>query len=283
MKYLDELRQEISKIMTLWNIPGVAIGINQERNNLFEAYYGVEDIDSKTSITKDTVFCIASIGKLFVSVAVMHLVETGKIHLSDLIIKYIPNLEFQNNKYKQINIEMLLSHRSGLPDLNMDEYLFLLGHPELSMHEYMNMMANHELLEPGISFRYSNFGYAILSEIISFVSHKSFKQYMKEDILDRLGMHHSFFGYPNDFKDIAFPHLRVPDIIKSEKYPYSEVEAASSFMHTTISDMMNFYVNIHNLISKEAFQNMITPRSLRGYPPFYMHTGLGINIGNLDD
>lgn len=278
-----QLKQKLSQVILNWDIPGCAVGVSENNSIIFELYNGKKAIDCEEKIDENTQFCVASIGKVFVAIAILHLHETGIIDINNTVESYIPYFRMKDKKYKEITIEMLLSHTSGLPDLTMDEYMRILNNDKETYKDYISSFYNKILEEPGSKFIYSNYGYSVLAEVISIVSNKSFNKFMKSEIFEKVGMHHSYFDFPPDLKKVAYPHLRIPEIIKSEKYPYSLVDAPASFMHTTVRDILAFYENIHKLISKEIFQRMVYPKSIREYPPFYKASGLGINIGEFNN
>jgi len=281
MNHENHLKEIIEQIKKEWEIPGVAVGIGDENGILFEHYTGYGDLEQDQQVDQDTVFCLASMGKFVVALAVMHFHQEKILNINDPMIKYIPTFQFDSAYDRNITIKMLLSHRSGLPDAEMKDYLMLLNR-DLTLDEYISMMRAYPMEKPGTHFRYSNFGYTLLAEIIQTVTQKHFSDAM-QDILNHLDMKDSYFGYPKDFSNLAYPYLRVPVITRSPSYPYSELELAPSFMHSTVRDMLKLYNNMKNIISEDLFKEMTTILSNRNYPPFYESTGMGINIGHFQN
>ncbi|QMS85748.1 serine hydrolase domain-containing protein [Candidatus Xianfuyuplasma coldseepsis] len=277
---LHELETFVATMVASWKIPGLALGIGSIDKNLIEIYHGKLDDDPHHLVNHDSVFCVASIGKFVVALAVLQLHEQGVIDIDAPIVSYLPELHLPDKKEHEITVTMLLNHRSGLPDFTLKEYVELLHEPKMDWKTYVNLHPV-TISSPGVQFKYSNLGYDILGMIIQEVTHMPFTTYMKT-VLEQLSMHHSYFSKPTDKNHLAMPYVRIPALTISKTYPYNAFDAPSSFMHTTIRDMLNLYRNIDKIISKSTFQQMTTSHSNRSYPPFYEATGLGINIGHFE-
>src|SRR5215475_12172191 len=107
---------QVDTLITSWakdDTPGAAVIVIQDGKILHRKGYGLANLATKTPITAETVFCLGSITKQFTAMAVMMLVERGKLHYDDTISKYLS--EFPAYA-KKITIEHLLQHTAGLPD-----------------------------------------------------------------------------------------------------------------------------------------------------------------------
>ena len=93
---------------------GIAVGIIKDGNIIYSKGFGYANLESKEKVTSKTLFHTGSIPKSFVSTALMQLVNENKIHLDSLLIKYIPELQFTDKRYKQITIRHLATHSSGV-------------------------------------------------------------------------------------------------------------------------------------------------------------------------
>jgi len=92
---------------------------------IYEKYYGKTDIRKKDSVTAETSFHIASSSKPFTAVAILRMVQEGKLTLQDSLEKLFPGFP-----YKGITVKMLLTHRSGLPN-----YLYFMSNNKWGMDE----------------------------------------------------------------------------------------------------------------------------------------------------
>jgi CubicO group peptidase (beta-lactamase class C family) len=95
------------------NEPGLAILIAKKGKIIYEKAFGSASIELNTAIQPDMVFNLGSITKQFTAVAILQLVEQGKISLQDIVQKYIKDFPF---KGYTITIENLLAHTSGIKD-----------------------------------------------------------------------------------------------------------------------------------------------------------------------
>ena len=93
--------------------PGAAVLVMKGDDIIFDKGYGIADIDTKVPIDGNTFFNIASVSKQFTAVAVLQLVEQGKLSLEDAVAQYFP---FPQAFWKEVRIKHLLSHSSGVPD-----------------------------------------------------------------------------------------------------------------------------------------------------------------------
>ena len=156
---------------------------------IYKKSYGKSDWASSKPLNDSSIFELASVSKQFTAMAIMILVEKGKLSYDDSLRKYFPELPYHN-----INIRHLLNHTSGLPD-----YMSLFNEHwktnEIATNEdVIRLLAMHRpdtLFSPGRKWLYSNTGYALLASIIEKASGKSFAGFLQEYIFTPLGMHHT--------------------------------------------------------------------------------------------
>ncbi len=162
-------------------------------------------IHTAKPVTPDTPFRIGSISKSFTAMAVMQLVEAGKVKLDDPISNYLPR--FSNGPSAVITIRQLLSHTSGFSTLqgnapdthasdNADDLPPLVDQLAQSTPDY----------PPGSQWDYSNANYMILGALVETISGLDFANYIETKILTPIGMTHSFVAYGDDHTTIAVGH-----------------------------------------------------------------------------
>jgi len=295
MLYEKELEAVLQEIIACWGIPGLGIGIVEEGEIIYAKGFGVQSLDTGTPVTPDSIFCVASITKCFVATAVMQLAEQGKIHLDAPLVQHLPYFKLDDERYPQITIRQMLSHTSGIPDLDEGEYDELVARPEYddeAAERYIRGLSSLKLVTaPGERFIYSNIAYNVLGGVISAVSGQPFEAYMKERVLLPAGMPDSTLFYPEVARDrLAVPHLRTPEMIVSPTYPYHRADAPASFLHSTVEDMCHWAITCLNrgiyagqrMLTPASYDLMWTPVAKRGYPPLYEDTGLGWTLGHFD-
>ncbi len=193
----------------------------------FEAH-GLMDLESKKPMQKDAIFRLASMSKPVTSVAVLMLVEEGKIRLNDSVSKFLP--EFKESKVampresatprppaqpaappdyytvpanREITIRDLLTHTSGLLSSGLGSRVAPRMNPFApgeTLESYIPKLAAVPLdFQPGTQWAYSGLaGPDVLSRIVEIVSGQTYDQYLKTRIFDPLGMKDTFFYPPDD-------------------------------------------------------------------------------------
>jgi CubicO group peptidase (beta-lactamase class C family) len=171
------------------HLPGVAYGLVVDGKLVYKSNIGYTDIEKKIPVTSSSLFRIASMSKSFAAMAILKLRDEGKLNLDDPAYLYIP--ELKNIKYPtadapHITVRHLLSHGAGFPEDNPwgDRQL---EDSDKDLLEFIGKQISFSN-PPGISYEYSNLGFALLGKIITKVSGKRYQDYIKENIWQPLGM-----------------------------------------------------------------------------------------------
>lgn len=150
---------------------------------LYEHGFGTADLKNGIPFSPSTPCYLASLTKQFTAMAVMILAERHKLSLSDPLSNYFSGF---SRLAAGVTIRHLLNHTSGIPD-----YTRLgLEHPGLTNDSVMLALVRADSLDfpAGTRYQYSNSGYVILAKIIEKVSGKSYREFLKRNIFDPLGM-----------------------------------------------------------------------------------------------
>jgi CubicO group peptidase (beta-lactamase class C family) len=164
---------------------------------VYEDYQGFRDLRTKDSLTAETPMHIASASKTFTGMAVMQLVQQGKLGLDDELGKFFPGFP-----YPGVTVNNLLSHRSGLP--NYVHYLENLHWNKTKMVTNQDVLNSLFTLKPNKEafpdkrFSYSNTNYALLALIIEKITGEAYPAYMKKTIFDPLGMKDTYVAITTD-------------------------------------------------------------------------------------
>jgi CubicO group peptidase (beta-lactamase class C family) len=198
------------------SLPNISILIKKDNKEIYRHSYGFADIDEGLKVNKKTVYRIYSMTKPVTGVAIMQLVENGKLRLNDKVSKYIPafkntkvlNLDFQNSVVKpkrEITIRDLLTHTSGLTytwggegpvhqiyrKYNIRPYYFI--DAELNKFpgntcQFAAAAANAPLLHnPGEKWSYG-INMDILGCVVEVISELTFAEYLQKNIFDPLNL-----------------------------------------------------------------------------------------------
>lgn len=179
-------------------IPGAVVLVAHRGKIVREAAYGLSDMEHRVPFRTDTVCWLASVTKPVTTAAIMKLVEEGKLRLDDPVEKYLPEFQTQQDKegrHHAITIRQLLTHTAGLPgDPPTRKDVFDPEWRGKSVAETVGPIAQATLqFIPGARVRYSNAGFYILGRIIEIASGRPYADYVKESILDPLGMKEAFY------------------------------------------------------------------------------------------
>lgn len=183
--YLLQARQELG-------VPGMAVVIVDDGQVVREIMLGVADGDGRP-LTAQTPFMLASTSKAFTALAVMQLVEAGKIDLDAPVQTYLPWFRVADeDASKAITVRQLLDHTSGLsratgqPDPGTD------AQDEGALERGVRSLASAELVAaPGERFEYSNANYDTLGMVVEATSGMPFSRYLETTVFGPLGMTHS--------------------------------------------------------------------------------------------
>ncbi|MGA7076650.1 MAG: serine hydrolase [Halobacteriota archaeon] len=163
-----------------------AVLVAQNGTLLLSKGYGMANYEFSVPNTPQTVLPIGSNTKQFTAAAIMKLQEQGRLNVTDLITKYIPDAPSQ---WKDIKIYELLNHTSGMPreggyDVTDPTNIALSD----LVHRFYGLPLD---FEPGTNYSYSNNGYLTLSYIIEQASGQSYDEYLRESLFQPLGMSNS--------------------------------------------------------------------------------------------
>ena len=198
-----------------------AVIVAKDGEIIYQKAFGYADKKNNIPVSDTTSFQLASVSKVITATAVMTLIERGLIKLDDTFASYFP--EFP---YTTITIKQLLAHRSGLPN-----YLYFLNEfvtakdKILTNNEMLQLMVEKKpplYLKPNYAFNYCNTNYALLALLVEKVSHKTFSNYLREEIFLPLGMKHSGTILSLDIfeKSISKPYDNRWKIIEREASDY---------------------------------------------------------------
>lgn len=193
----DLLDRSFERFREQNSLKGLAVAVVKDEKLIFAKGYGYADVESKISASPEQLFRIASVSKLITAVAIMKLVENGKITLESRvfgkfgILNDEKNGVIKDNRLENITVRHLLSHSGGwtqrygdiafLPKIVSEQT----GDPlPLDIVSYIKFVTSKRLhFEPGSASAYSNLGYMLLGEVVARVSKMSYEKYVKEFVL----------------------------------------------------------------------------------------------------
>lgn len=226
------------------DIVGFGIGVIYHNQILVTRGYGLRNLETGEPVTTRSLFHMASVSKPFVATAIMQLVEENKLSLGDRLTDVLPYFKLADPRYREITIGQMLSHLSGMPDVEDYEW----GRPEYdagALERYVRSLTSEKLLsEPGVEFHYSNMAFDILADVIAKISGMTYEEYMDSRIFQPSGMKYSTFLKGEVPDSLATsPHVYDLDHFRmgvSPIYPYNRSHAGSSTLHSNVEDMIRW-------------------------------------------
>lgn len=239
--------------------PGAAILVSRNGEIIYSKAFGMANLELNIPMQDDNVFWIASIGKQFTAIAILQLMEQGKLNLQDEITRFIPDYPTQGNK---ITIEHLLTHTSGIHNYAgiKDPEKKLSG--DISLSQVIDFFKNLPMrFAPGTKWEYSNSGYLLLGYIIEIITGKSYPEYLEENIFKPLGMANSFFANNKRIIKKRVGAYSVGEMgFENSRYLNPTIIYSAGAIQTTVGDFFKWHQAVHTykLVKKETIEKAFT-------------------------
>jgi len=277
---LDFLDRYLNHLVSKDRFSGTVL-IAKDGKPFYTRAYGLASKRYNVPNQLDTKFNLGSMNKMFTGVAIMQLMEQGKISLNDPVGKYLPDLP-RKEIAEKVTIRHLLSHTSGMQDY-WDEIFDSHWWEIKTVSQLAELLFDDTLLfEPGTDFHYSNSGPIVLGMVIERVTGQDYYDYIREHISKPAGMINT------DCYEMDTP---VPNLaIGYTKMDYEGNRSPDGrwhnnlFMHvvkggpagggfSTVEDLLNFDIALRSnkLISKESFDTLTTGKTQRGPGTMYAY------------
>ena len=192
---LDFIHKTMQAYLAQNQIPGVAIAITRDDRLVFAAGFGFANRESGEEAGPTSLFRIASVSKPVTSTAILKLIETGKLHLTDRVFGPGSLLGAQyptpagNTKINEITLKHLLEHVSGLSNSNGDPMFMNTGMTHAQLISWMLNDPGHRMTrDANTRYEYLNFGYCLLARVIEKVSGKPYETLVKQEVLGPSGI-----------------------------------------------------------------------------------------------
>ena len=191
--FIDSL---VLREMDVFHVPGCAVVIVQDSQEVFLKGYGYADVEAQRLVDiHRTGFRIASVTKTFTATAIMQLVQQGLIDLHKPISNYLPDSDFTFLKDDPFTIHQLLTHTAGIDFTDIGD-AELRASDVIPLEEFVRSKIPDQVHPPGSVHSYSNFGYTLLGYLIQHLSGMSYEEYIRQHILLPLDMRMSSMGQP---------------------------------------------------------------------------------------
>ena len=227
---------------------GISVALCDVKLGSWSGYCGYKNPKTKEHLGANEIFYIYSITKTFTAVAILKLVERGKLRLTDPVCRFIPDLGLS----PVIAVKHLLNHTSGLPNYTeLEDYLpSIVATPSQPWEEerILKLIQNGKRdFEPGGGWHYSNTGYFLLKKIIETLSTSSFASAMEEFIIRPLGLKNTFVveGIPSPRLTPGYSRELSPDRrMENITNKYHPGWCYTGLLASSASDVVKFYQDL---------------------------------------
>ncbi len=243
--------------------PGATILIAKGDEVIFNKAYGMADLELNVPMRPEMVMEIGSITKQFTAVAILMLVEQGKISFDDDITKFIEDYPTHGH---HISIHHLLTHTSGIKSYTSMQTWPERWRDDFTPKELIDFFKNEPMdFAPGEQWSYNNSAYFILGYIIEKVSGMKYEDFIKQNIFEPLNMENSYYGsrrsiIPNRAEGYQ---MEEDKFVNAEYLSHTQPYAAGSLM-STVQDLYKWNQAVHSgrLVQKETLAKAQTDYTL---------------------
>lgn len=281
----------IEERMRHHRVPGMSVAVIRNYQIDWAKSYGLADTITRKPVTNETLFSAGSISKLVTAMAVLRLVDAGKMALDTPINRYLTSWKLSENDYTRktpVTLRMLLSHRGGTsqsayfgftPDRSPLPSVvdILSGKPGV---ESRAVVVNSE---PGKEFHYSGGGYLVTQLAMMDVTKQDFAPFTNQTLFRPLGLAHTTFAQPLPKALAAKAAWAYSENSWFKGMPYVYPQQAAAGLYSTPTDLARLLIDLQNsyrgkggLLSPASARAMMTP--LAGVSDGYYREQIGLGV-----
>ncbi len=275
----------VTEQMDNLNIPGMALGIIQDGQIAHLQGFGVADSSGRT-VTPQTPFYLGSITKSFTALAVMQLVEEGKIDLDAPVQTYLPWFMLADKDASAtITVRHLLNQTTGIAENDGNRFWA----SQLGLEEQVRRFDTIKLSNPvGSTYEYCNINYMIAGLIVEKVSGQPYPDYVIEHIFEPLELTHSYASREPALTDgLAQGHIYMFGHVFSDEGPMPPANLPAGTLIASIEDLSRYMI-VHlnkgqygdkSIISPQGMAELHAPAISKGGGQYY---AMGWNVGTVE-
>jgi CubicO group peptidase (beta-lactamase class C family) len=278
-----QMTAEFDKILTDQFKPdgtGCAALVAKDGQVIYRKAFGLADLELNVPMRPEMVFRIGSVTKQFTAIAILQLMEQGKLSLQDEITKYIPDYPMHGHS---ITIEHLLTHTSGIKSYTNVPMFREMIRTDMKPEEIIEKNKALPMeFAPGTRWNYNNTGFIMLGYIIEKVSGKTYAEYLQDNFFTPLGMTSSYYGDETKIiKNRASGYQPGEGGTVNADYLSMTLPYAAGSIMSTVDDLYKWNRALHSykLVKKETLDMAHTSYKLAdGKPVGY---GYGWSLSKL--
>jgi serine beta-lactamase-like protein LACTB, mitochondrial len=281
---VEQGRQIVRASLTEKNLPGLSLAVGIGGDIVWAEGFGFADLENRVTVTPNHRFRIGTASTVLTSSAVGLLLEQGRLKLDDVIQTYVPAFP---KKQWPVTLRQLMGHLAGVRTDGGDEGPLFSERCERPVEALQHFAKSSLLFEPGTQYRYSSYGWILVSAAVEAAADEPFLTFMREQIFEPLGMRDTMadsatkpipgrvtFYFPRFAADPAYGLHLMRDL------DYSCYAGSSAFLSTP-SDLVRFGMGINSgkLLQRATVQLLQTSQRLAsGEETGY---GLGWDLENV--
>ena len=262
---VEQGRQIARASLTEHSLPGLSVAVGAGGEIVWAEGFGWADLENRVPVAPNTRFRIGTASTALTSAAVGLLLEKGRLKLDDKIQTYVP--EFPEKQWP-VTLRQLMGHMAGVRTDDGDEGPF--QRCERPVEGLQFFAKNSLLFEPGTKYRYSSYGWILVSAAVETAADEPFLTFMRKQIFDRLSMHDTQADSATEpIPDRATSYF--PRFVEEPRYGLQVMRqidyscyAGSSVFLSTPSDLVRFAMAINSgkLLKPATVQLLQTPQRL---------------------
>ncbi len=276
-------QKKASVLSSFYGATSVQYALIADGKIVISGQSGVYSKDSSIAPTKDNMYGIGSISKVFTTVAVMQLVEQGKVKLDSPVVDYIPEFKMADDRYKDITVRMLLNHSSGLMGSSFNNSMLYNDKDQIGYTNLLKILETSRLkAAPGDFSVYCNDGFSLAQLVVEKVTGISFTKYISENISSPLNMSHTKTPYDDFTTDLLvktyLPTFKIALPVESLSVLgaggiYSSAEDLCQFSQIFMENSKS------TVLSNASAKAMENPEYLNGLMKFKEASSLSYGLG----
>ena len=252
-----------------------SILVAQKGHVLLDQGYGFANLEWQIPNSSITKFRLGSMTKQFTAAAILLLEEQGKLKITDLLNKYMPDAP---SAWSDVTIFHLLNHTSGIPNYTKFPDFAAFTTSAKTPEQQIAYFRDKPLkFKPGSDFEYNNSAYVLLGYLIEKLSTQSYQDFIVKNIFKPLGMNDS--GYDSHSEILlqrASGYEITPNGLRNTDFLDMSIPYAAGSLYSTTQDLLHWQEKLFEgkVISPQSLNKMIQP--------FKNTYGFGVSIQSLD-
>lgn len=268
------------------HVPGVSIAVIHDGQIEWARGFGLTRTGG-AAVTPETLFQAASISKPVTALAVLRLVQSGKLDLDIDVNRYLKTWKVPDNEFTaktKVTLRKLLTHTAGMTVHGFPGYASDAPLPTVTQVLNGEKPANTPAIRvdttPGTIWRYSGGGYVIIQQLLEDVTGKPFPKLMQELVLEPIGMTHSTYEQPLPSARVAEAAMPYdPDGQAVAGGPHTYPEMAPAGLWTTPSDLARYAIEVQKALAGKSNNVLSAAIARQMLSPGMNHWGLGPGTG----